>query len=309
MMTRTRKITVHPLWGGYQCPRLFEAEQCNTKFCPVNCVMEDWNPWTTCDKTCGRGNEQRTRDIFTKARNGGKKCPTLKQARPCTISVCPVHCWVSGWSSWSKGSQTCGVGASSRLRKIVRQGKYGGNTCPALFQKKQCETNKCPVDCVVAAWGKWSTCTKTCTKYGSQKKGTQSHKRKVLRNVAYGGKKCPFLSQARNCATKPQFNGNVCPSLIAKSNCDAGLCPVHCTVSKWGAFGLCTKTCNGGSKTAYRTVKVEASNGGVQCPSLFKTASCNTQWCPVDCAVSKFGAWGVCSKTCGGGRSWKQRKV
>jgi hypothetical protein len=343
-MTRTRKVVTKPQFGGLLCGIMSEKIACNEKACPVDCVMEAWGAWSACDKTCGQGNQKRIRDIFTPARNGGKACSALKQERPCTSSVCPVHCWVSGWSSWSVCSHTCGVGASSRTRKIVRQGKYGGNTCPALVEKKECETEKCPVDCVMSAWGAWTTCSQSCTVFGSATKGTQSHYRKVLRAAAYGGKKCPFKWQNRNCndkpcpincklsawgsmskcsvtcgvgtqfqtrkvVTKPRFGGVACGTLIATSNCNRGVCPIHCKVSKWGVWGLCSKTCNGGRKTAYRTVVTEADHGGVQCPALFKTASCNTQWCPVDCKMSNFGAWGICTKTCGGGKSYRHRKV
>jgi len=343
-MTRTRNIVTKAQFGGNLCGVTAEKIACNEKACPVDCLMEEFGAWSACDKTCGLGNQQRTRDVFTPARNGGKACPAAKQSRPCTVSVCPVHCWVSGWSTWSVCSQSCGVGKSTRVRNVVRQGKYGGNTCPSLKEEKECMTEKCPVDCSMSAFSEWSTCTQSCTTFGSDMKGKQSRSRTVLRASAYGGKACQFLSQSRDCGTeacpidcavsawgtmsacsvtcgtgsqfqtrtittKPQFGGVACPTLLSTSACDSGACPVHCEVSAFGTFGLCTKTCGTGEQTAYRHVVKEASEGGVQCPALFKTQQCNTQLCPIDCAVSSWAAWGICSKTCGAGIQYQYRKT
>ena len=48
--------------------------------------------------------------------------------------------------------------------------------------------------------------------------------------------------------------------------------------------------------------------GGLQCvgPSLDVTA-CKTDACPVDGQWTEYGAWGVCSVTCGGGNRRRQR--
>jgi len=65
---------------------------------------------------------------------------------------------------------------------------------------------------------------------------------------------------------------------------------VPCQVS-WGA---CNQTCGGGTQT--HTVTVHPLHGGAECPAL--TRACNTQHCPIDCAMSN---WTYCSTTCGGG--------
>jgi hypothetical protein len=42
---------------------------------------------------------------------------------------------------------------------------------------------------------------------------------------------------------------------------------------------------------------------------LTQSQACNTQACPVDCAVSAWSAWGTCSATCGGGTQTQTRTV
>ena len=77
----------------------------------------------------------------------------------------------------------------------------------------------------------------------------------------------------------------------------------------WAAWGTCSFTCGGGTKTRYRTVSRPASHGGKPCPSNFETSSCRTQPCPVDCVPSQWGDWGACTTTCGGGLRTRTRKI
>merc|ERR1712054_182100 len=48
---------------------------------------------------------------------------------------------------------------------------------------------------------------------------------------------------------------------------------------------------------------------GRKCPKLTRVVKCNKQPCPVNCKVLKWGKPSACSKSCGGGVSWKTRKV
>merc|ERR1712139_754777 len=69
------------------------------------------------------------------------------------------------------------------------------------------------------------------------------------------------------------------------------------------------KTCGSGTKTRTRKVTKAAKNGGTACPALKATQKCNTKACPVNCAVSGWGVWTKCSKTCGSGTQFRTRKV
>ncbi len=70
-------------------------------------------------------------------------------------------------------------------------------------------------------------------------------------------------------------------------------CPIN---GGWTDFGLCSKTCGGGTQSRTCTNPAPA-NGGVNCVGD-TTQSCNTQACPID---GGWTQWGECSKTCGGG--------
>ena len=83
-----------------------------------------------------------------------------------------------------------------------------------------------------------------------------------------------------------------------------------CSVSDWSAWGTCSQTCGGGVQTRTRTVSTQSKNGGSNCPSLIDTQPCNTTVpCPINCVVSDWSDWGVCSKTCGSGTQTRTRTV
>ena len=68
---------------------------------------------------------------------------------------------------------------------------------------------------------------------------------------------------------------------------------------KWGGWGECSTSCNGGVQYRNPVVKVQSAHGGKACPYEDKRA-CNTGDCPVDCSY-EWGDWGDCDKSCGGG--------
>ena len=68
--------------------------------------------------------------------------------------------------------------------------------------------------------------------------------------------------------------------------------PVNCAVSDWSPLSACSTTCGGGTQTKNRMITTEAANGGTQCPTLTDSQPCNTQACPVNCAVS---SWSPCN--------------
>ena len=76
--------------------------------------------------------------------------------------------------------------------------------------------------------------------------------------------------------------------------------PIDCVVGEWGVWTSCDKPCGGGTQKRTRSVLTARRNKGIECPPLEETQPCNQESCSVDCVV-EYGAWGACSKTCGGG--------
>lgn len=73
-----------------------------------------------------------------------------------------VDCEVDKRSDWSECDKDCGGGSQIRKRKIIKEAKNGGKECGKLKETKECNTQKCSVDCKLGEWGEWSKCDKEC---------------------------------------------------------------------------------------------------------------------------------------------------
>jgi Spondin-like TSP1 domain len=252
--TRTRIIETATAHGGLECPALSEKRECNNRPCPVHCTVSEWTDWSACSKACGPGTQARTRTVTTQPQHDGTACPALADDQPCNLKPCAVDCKVGEWSSWSGCSKACGGGQQTRSRAVTTQEAHGGAACPALNETQSCNTQTCPVDCVVSGWSGWSSCSKSC---GG---GTQTRTRSVTTAPANNGAACPVLSETQNCNTHG--------------------CPVDCRVSDWSGWSDCSASCGGGSQSRSRSVLQSAANGGASCPTnMSETIACNTHAC------------------------------
>lgn len=71
-----------------------------------------------------------------------------------------------------------------------------------------------------------------------------------------------------------------------------------CVLYDWTTFGSCSKTCGSGYLTQRRNIKTYPRCRGRRCPYLhspqrYRTISCNTQCCPVNCLWT-WNSWGPC---------------
>ncbi len=336
--TRTRPVTKQPAFGGVACPAVSESQICNSQPCPINCAVGGWSAWSACSKTCGGGVQTQTRSVTVAAAHGGKACPVLIQSQKCNTQRCPINCVVNGWSAWSTCSKTCGSGLQTSTRTVAVAAANGGVSCPSLNREQSCNTQPCPVNCVVSGWSAWSACDKAC---GT---GTQRQTRTILKAAAHGGAACPVLAQTQNCNTQrcpvncvvsawsawsacsrscggglqtsrrtvtvaAAHGGAACPALVQQQVCNTPNCPINCEVSAWSSWSSCSKVCGGGVQTQSRSVLTYTAYGGLPCPALTQTQSCNTLACPVNCAVGAWSAWSTCSKSCGGGVQSQSRGI
>ena len=103
-----------------------------------------------------------------------------------------VDCRVSSWSYWGTCSRTCGSGVKTRTRTKTAYESCGGSCYYHFTDKKTCNSNCCPVNCVYS-WGSWSSCS-GC--------GMSSHSRSptIHRYSRCNGNSCPS-KQTRSCNT------------------------------------------------------------------------------------------------------------
>ena len=84
---------------------------------------------------------------------------------------------------------------------------------------------------------------------------------------------------------------------LAKNLRNDLLDPINCHWSNWAAWGSCSRTCGGGSKTRYRS-KNGPYWGGIQCSgSASSSTSCNTHGCPGELLNKRVSPRDQMSKT------------
>jgi hypothetical protein len=335
--TRERVVSRDFAYGGVPCPATREERSCNTEACPVDCVQEQWSAWTACSVTCGWGNKGRSRRTTVQPKNGGVACLDNHQTQACEDAECPADCDMGAWDTWTTCTKSCGTGYQERSRKILAAAQ-GAGSCASTSESRECNSESCPYDCQVTAFLTWSPCDTTC---GG---GTRTRRREVVSPATFGGKACPNLESIEQCEehfcpvdckygtwtdwtecsvtcgaggtqarqrhirSQPSHGGAPCTETEQHKDCDVVVCPVHCNITAFGPFSDCDKSCGGGFKSRTRSI-VSHGSAGYECPPTEDVQPCNTHGCPVDCEVTGFSAWGLCSAVCGPGTKTQTRVV
>ncbi|XP_052086649.1 slit homolog 2 protein-like [Mytilus californianus] len=105
---RTRTCTnPPPAHGGDKCPENSqETRSCEEQQCPVHGNWTDFGPWGVCSKTCGLGEQLKTRTCTNPSPAfGGDKCQGSNQMTgSCEIQKCPDtrKCWEKRTGKWHK---------------------------------------------------------------------------------------------------------------------------------------------------------------------------------------------------------------
>ena len=141
---RTRTVLTPARSGGKECGPLEETKACSQE-CPVDCLMNDWQPQGRCGlptgQVCGTGRQEYTRTIRQAPNALGKPCGPMSEFRECNVS-CLVDCEMTPWSEWTQcqlpSSATCGTGAQSRTRSITKNPSQDGAPCGPVSESRAC---------------------------------------------------------------------------------------------------------------------------------------------------------------------------
>jgi len=171
------------------------------------------------------------------------------------IQDCEVGEWAPGECSVS-----CAGGEKVLTRAIVAASSGGGAQCPPLQMRVACNTQHCPIDCVMDDWSGWSGCSKDC---GG---GIMTRSRVEERSPDYGGQGCPEADDAIEC------------------NTDA--CDADCELMGWSDWSTCSSQCGGGVRARTKSVWPDYEARGMgSCPAVddplrLSTEPCNEEACP-----------------------------
>lgn len=142
----TRTVKVQPI-GGAPCPPLTATQSCNQNACPVDCVLDDWTPWSACSADCGGGVRSMSRTATQQPEHGGDPCAETSKTESCNIAACDVDCVLEDWTAWTSCSKLCDGGTMRRKKKIaiaaVGNGKCLGAHSKQRLQMKHCNVQPC----------------------------------------------------------------------------------------------------------------------------------------------------------------------
>ena len=96
-----------------------------------------------------------------------------------------MDCVLSAWRASGECSVSCGGGTQTWIRTVETPAQHGGSQCDiSRAEVRPCNTQPCPVDCVLSAWSPSANCSQPC---GG---GTQPWNRTVLTPAQHGGREC-----------------------------------------------------------------------------------------------------------------------
>lgn len=78
-------------------------------FLAVNCKVGEWKSYGECSKPCGLGSKTRTRKVLQEPRNGGQKCPVLKESTVCIGKRCKVQRHLGARGRSDLGTTLCNI--------------------------------------------------------------------------------------------------------------------------------------------------------------------------------------------------------
>lgn len=167
-------------------------------------------------------------------------------------------CEVADWSPETCNA-TCGGGVQRLTRTVAALSSGGGATCPPLVMERRCNQKGCPIDCEVAAWALWSSCTAVCG----------------------GG----VMERSRAVVVEPKFDGGSCGETSETRTCNTHSCDKDCELSPWRDWSTCSKMCDNGLMTRKRDV-VHPVEGAGHCATAddqgrLEYKACNEQACVV----------------------------
>lgn len=279
--------------GGKQCyGNSNQSKHCSQQPCFIHGEWTEWSNWTDCSKKCDVGQQTRTRLCLNSNLKSVEQASGILSCtgnetdmRVCFQGPCSNKGKLTGWSSWSQCSVSCGLGKQERFKNCSRNGDLGTEFCLGpLMQVKSCYQN-CTVNGGWSEWSNWTACSSSC---GS---GVQA--------------------KFRLCTNpKPQAGGDSCSGKnVMFKSCVIAKCrdESHQKDSFWApwtSWSHCSTTCSRGYQTRSRYCRRRLSPfhlgncTGIKGPIQVESNICEVQPCA---EWSSWSTWGACSQTCGGG--------
>jgi len=90
MSQRSRDKLHSAAYGGEECSgQALETKDCiPIPYCPIDCVVAEWEAWSRCSQDCGGGQMGRHREKLVPDQHNGAVCPHLLESLECNKDTC-----------------------------------------------------------------------------------------------------------------------------------------------------------------------------------------------------------------------------
>uniref|UniRef100_A0A670Z6Q8 Thrombospondin type-1 domain-containing protein 7A n=1 Tax=Pseudonaja textilis TaxID=8673 RepID=A0A670Z6Q8_PSETE len=307
---RFRHIVAPPSYGGSACPNLTEFQSCSSAPCATeeNLYSLSVGSWSSCSiphlrhvrqaRKRGKNKEKEkektirdpeTQELIKKKRNHNRQ--NRQENKYWDIQI---------------GYQTRQVMCTHRNGKTVALSFCQQEKLPITFQS--CVITK---ECKVSEWSEWSPCSKTCFDMTSSK-GYRTRTR-IIKQFPIGSEsECPNLEETEQCVT--QGDGVTACITYGWRTTEWTECRIDPLLSQQDKRrGNQTSLCGGGLQTRemycvqanenllsyLNTLKEKKASKPVDWKLCTGSTPSTTQLChlpcPIECEVSAWSAWGLCT--------------
>ncbi|XP_039883311.1 thrombospondin type-1 domain-containing protein 7B isoform X1 [Simochromis diagramma] len=229
--------------------------------CPQDCVVSDFNSWSSCSKTCGAGLQHRTRHVLATSMYGGANCPNLTETRTCSSHVdCPA-----GEDEYQYSLK---VGAWSECRMPHHKDALLSGRTTVDFSTMSNENN-----------------TATLHTLASHQHFHHTHHHLAHAHIKYPASwELEVGYQTRHVRCTRSDGKNAMLSLCTKDKSpltfQTCVIPKDCQTSDWSSWSPCSKTCRStdlspGYRLRSRIMTQITVGGGKRCPALEEKEACN----------------------------------
>jgi len=285
------------------------------------CVWTPWSSSSSCGTGCGASTSVRNRIMTLTDAPGDNFLFKGLESSSCSatqlnVSACPLssscrtqciprNCQFAPWSDWHEPS--C-VGLCERHRVVAVMNNECGHICDgSLLETKTCRADcQIPVDCQLSPWTDWEGCLQEDSAVAES----------ALSEAVPDNQKV----RTREVIQRPKNGGKPCTGNLREMEACGSVVIADCTLSDWGAWGSCSKSCGRGWKMRMREVLAPAQGGGSQChgrleeltgcgleyagPQGYKAAACVSN--SHDCELEDWSDW---SGLDGDSQRYRSRKV
>uniref|UniRef100_A0A8C9YIB5 SCO-spondin n=1 Tax=Sander lucioperca TaxID=283035 RepID=A0A8C9YIB5_SANLU len=250
--------------GGPSCDDTTQTENCDLPSCPVECLLNEWSPWSECSATCGGGLSMRNKTVLREPEPGGMPCVgPLEQHTICNTKSCLPGCPTG--QVFSNCSGSCPY------------------TCEDLWPHTQCLPGACTPGChcppeQVLHEGSCVShadcpCSPLSLPTGDQRWNVSTEQ--ITEALLPPG-------------TVIQHLCNTCVCQRGVFNCTSKFCDVDCEWSSWSQWSPCSASCGTGQQISTRSILQPSQYGGAPCEGTdHRTKTCMAP----DCACPDGEQW------------------